>query len=41
VATVVIGITTYEQVEQDVAIACAFQPLPEEQRAERARRATG
>ncbi len=40
VATVVIGITTYEQVEQDVAIARAFQPLSEEQRAELERRVT-
>ncbi len=40
VATVVIGITTYEQVEQDVEIACAFRPLSEQQRAELERRAT-
>ncbi len=40
VATVVIGITTYEQVEQDVAIARDFQPFSEEQRAELERRVT-
>ena len=40
VATVVIGITTYEQVEQNVAIARAFEPLSEEQRAAMERRAT-
>jgi aryl-alcohol dehydrogenase-like predicted oxidoreductase len=36
----VIGITTYEQVEQNVAIAHGFEPLSEEQRAELERRAT-
>ena len=39
VATVIVGITTYEQVEQDVAIARAFEPLSEEQRTELERRA--